>query len=85
MIKSPPSSPLDAYRQDYGTPSFFLTSLPKLKAHFSPNGAGTHKEPKWPRFSDDSNVITDESAVIRSRKEELQLLQGVVHGLEVST
>lgn len=75
------------YKQDYGTPSFFLTSLPKLSKHFNLDGAKNDPTFKWPSFTDDyANVNTlpfvDER--LHRRSQEQMLLRGVVEGLDVS-
>jgi hypothetical protein len=63
-------------RQDFTTPSAFLTSLPKLAGHFA-----VSEEP-WPRFSEAPAEVQNEEHREEHRPD--SLLDGVASALEVS-
>ncbi|KAK8858669.1 hypothetical protein IAR55_002898 [Kwoniella newhampshirensis] len=84
-VKSvPSSSSAKVFRQEYGRPSAFLTSLPKLVEQFPRPGSRIIKR-QWPGFTNETLSETDDLVRERKRKRgsELRFLNGLIGGLEL--
>ena len=89
VITATPSASPSIFRQDFLSPSAFLSSLPGLAAHFALENSGCGIGRSWPAFSDSPKLADGDRPRgfkdrKRKREDEINLLSGMAQGIQVS-